>query len=68
MRGARDDDMSPVIRTRSTPRELCYAVQTIAERDLTFQLIPKAWDHYDSEESPWWLVPSMEWPAFAFGK
>ena len=60
--------MSRVLRTRSTPKELCHGVQTIADRDLTFQLIPGAWDHYDPEESPWWLVRSMEWPAFAFGK
>jgi len=43
-------------------------VQQVAERDLKFHLSPRAWDHHDPEQSPWWLVPSTDWPAYAFGK
>lgn len=48
-------------------REACIAVENAAKR-RGVELHKRPWNLYDSENCPWWLIPSGEWPAYRHGK
>jgi hypothetical protein len=52
----------------TTPQNLCYTIQRAAKKQAGMTLTSRAWNHYDPDRSPWWLIPSTEWPAYKFGK
>jgi len=57
----------PLHSNYRTPREICYAVQSVAKTEFD-RLTARPWNMYEPETTEWWLVPSNEWPAYKYGK
>lgn len=57
-----------MIRTRHpSPMELCHAVQSVtAAGGLPFTARPH--NQYEPDRTIWWLVPSVDWPAYRHAK
>lgn len=53
--------------TGASPRDACDAVLPAAKQ-MFAQISARPWDMYRPEESPWWLIPSGEWPAYRHAK
>jgi hypothetical protein len=47
-----------------TAQSLAHAISEIASVKLT----PRPYNQFAPDETIWWLVPSVEWPAYKFGK
>lgn len=57
-----------MITTRhALPMDLCHAIQKVAAADgLSFTARPH--NQFDPERTIWWLVPSVDWPAYRYVK
>ncbi len=43
---------------------LAHAIKDIAGLELT----PRPYNRFEPDDTIWWLVPSVEWPAYKYGK
>lgn len=60
--------MSLFCKFVSSPRESCHALKYIASRKMITGFTARPYNFNDPDNSPWWLVPSTQWPAFRYGK
>lgn len=50
-----------------SPQDACHAIGHVADVDVG-KLVCRPWNMHAPERSPWWLVPSGDWPAYRYGK
>lgn len=46
------------------PRTLASAINDIADIELT----ARPYNRFEPDKTPWWLIPTTNWPAYKYGK
>jgi hypothetical protein len=50
-----------------SPRSARHAVEAAAKAEFD-HLVARPWNQYEPDATLWWLVPSNDWPAYAYGE
>lgn len=49
-------------------QEMAQAIRESAELIEGRRYSPRPWNRFEPENTDWWIVPSIDWPAYQYGK